>query len=205
VFIELVETLRCVRAHEESWLVAAITTMRERSIVTGSLGCPVCSAEYPIVDGLADFSGGTARAEPPESDYSNDEIAMRAGAFLGLGDASGTIVLVGDWARGAASLTTVAQVRAICVNAGSDIAESERVALVRVGDILPLGAGSCVGIATDRAIDLASAMKSLQPGGRLVAPANVVAPSGIAIIASDDSYWVGERSPELTPLGIARR
>jgi uncharacterized protein YbaR (Trm112 family) len=205
LFIELVESLRCVREHEQSWLVATITQMRERSILTGSLGCPVCTAEYPIVDGVADFSGGSSFGEAPRSSYSDDEVAMRAGAFLGLGDTSGTVVLMGDWARGAASLTRVAQVRAICVNAGSDIVESEAVALVRTGAVLPLGAGACVGIALDRTIDLAAAVNCLQPGGRLVAPANVAAPPGINILASDDSYWVGEKAPELTPLGKARR
>ena len=194
-----------MRAHEESWLVAAITTMRDRSIITGSLGCPVCSAEYPIADGVADFSEGLAIREPSKSSYSDDEVAMRAGAFLGLGDSGGRVVLVGDWARGAASLTRVAQVRAICVNAGLAITESESVALVRAGEILPLGAGACAGVALDRAMDSASVVKSLQPGGRLVAPAEVKAPAGITILASDDSYWVGEKAPELTPLGKARR
>lgn len=205
MFIELVESLRCVRAHEQSWLVAAINVMRDRSIISGSLGCPVCSAEYPIVAGVADFSGGLPIPEFPGSDYTDDEVAMRAGAFLGLGDSSGTVVLMGDWARGAASLTTVAQVRAICVNARSGIAESEKIALVRAGEVLPLGAGACTGIALDRPIGLATAVRSLQPGGRLVAPAGVEAPSGVSILASDESYWVGEKAPELTPLGKARR
>jgi len=55
VFIELVDALRCPRAHEESWLVLAMSRIEGRHIQEGALGCPVCHAEYPIHEGIVDL------------------------------------------------------------------------------------------------------------------------------------------------------
>ena len=52
MFVELVDLLRCPRPHEDTWLVAAAEAMSGRHIVRGTLGCPVCEAEYPIRDGV---------------------------------------------------------------------------------------------------------------------------------------------------------
>ena len=45
---EMVDTLRCLSVHEESWLVAAADETEGRHIMRGLLGCPVCHARYPI-------------------------------------------------------------------------------------------------------------------------------------------------------------
>jgi hypothetical protein len=55
VFIPLVDSLRCIAGHEETWLVASIERSDERDIRRGFLGCPICFAEYPIRDGIAYF------------------------------------------------------------------------------------------------------------------------------------------------------
>ena len=62
MFIELVDALRCPQPHAESWLVVASTRTQARHILEGTLGCPVCRAEYPIVDGVVDFRGDSAAA-----------------------------------------------------------------------------------------------------------------------------------------------
>ena len=71
--IELIDLLRCPREHEETWLVAAFTRIQDRVVSEGRLGCPVCSAAYPIESGIANFvspSGtsslraGESRADP---------------------------------------------------------------------------------------------------------------------------------------------
>lgn len=208
MFIELVEALRCVHSHEESWLVASIDVMRERSIVSGSLGCPVCGARYPIVDSVADFTEGAPAGQGDQSELSDEQLAIRAGAFLGLSDATGLIVLAGDWARGAADLARVTHVRIVCVNPPDGVRESSSVCLTRAADTFPVGAGGCVGVALDSSATpdaVGSAAQSLQPGGRLIAPASVGRPAVIREIASDSSYWVGEKPPELTSLRKASR
>ena len=55
MFVELVDALRCVRPHEDAWLVAATRRTEHRHILDGVLGCPVCRTEYPVRDGVADF------------------------------------------------------------------------------------------------------------------------------------------------------
>ena len=55
MFIELIDALRCVQPHEPTWLVASIERAEGRYIERGVLGCPICRAEYPVIDGVADF------------------------------------------------------------------------------------------------------------------------------------------------------
>jgi len=210
MFIELVEVLRCVRQHDESWLVASIGTMRERSILTGALGCPVCGAQYPVADGVVDFSGGSAGARRTTDGQSDEDIALRAGAFLGLAESAvdSLVVLGGSWARGAAVLTSVTGARAIGVNAAPGVAESPSVGLVLSAERLPLGKASCAGVALDDSfggVALKSAVECLTPGGRIVAPAGTEAPLGVSVLARDGSYWVGEKAAEVTPLRRASR
>jgi hypothetical protein len=65
MFIELVDALRCLHEHEESWLVAAVERFEGRYIDRGSLGCPVCRTQYRIDRGAADFRGTAAADAPP--------------------------------------------------------------------------------------------------------------------------------------------
>ena len=210
MFIELVEVLRCVRQHDESWLVASIGTMRERSILTGALGCPVCGAQYPVADGVVDFSGGSAGARRTTDGQSDEDLALRAGAFLGLAESAvdSLVVLGGSWARGAAVLTSVTGARAIGVNAAPGVAESPSVGLVLSAERLPLGKASCAGVALDDSFGegaMESAIACLKPGGRIVAPSGMESPQAVNVLARDRNYWVGEKAAEVTPLRRANR
>ena len=62
--IELAQVLRCPVAHEETYLVLATGAMKDRCIVYGTLGCPACQSEYPVVDGVAMFGAVPAVAAP---------------------------------------------------------------------------------------------------------------------------------------------
>src|SRR6266704_1416524 len=53
--------LRCPERHEEGFLVLSTGEMLGRMVRSGMLGCPVCGKEYPIVRGVAHFSGGGMR------------------------------------------------------------------------------------------------------------------------------------------------
>ena len=57
MFIELTDQLRCPADHPESFLVLIPDEMEGRRVVRGTLGCPVCHAEYRIEAGVADFQG----------------------------------------------------------------------------------------------------------------------------------------------------
>src|SRR6185503_886992 len=82
VFIPLVDSLRCIAGHDETWLVASIERSEERDIRQGFLGCPICLAEYPIRDGIAYF--GVDPAEPVVAAMAGveDDDALRLAAAL---------------------------------------------------------------------------------------------------------------------------
>src|SRR5688572_10448973 len=106
MFIELVDSLRCPNAHEDTWLVAAPSRMAGRYILTGTLGCPVCRAEYEIREGIAEMGAGVESARIPGDEQS----ALRLAAFLDLTDASGVVLLAGTWANDASALRDVVAV-----------------------------------------------------------------------------------------------
>ena len=74
-------------------------------------------------------------------------------------------------------------------------------------NVLPFATGCMRGIAFDWDVSdslLQSAVKTLAPGGRLVAQAYTVVPKGVEVIARDDGNWVAERLA--TPvLNVLRR
>src|SRR4051812_37196810 len=114
MFIELVDALRCPVPHEESWLVAAATRMEARHIVDGTLGCPVCSAEYPIRNGVVDFRRGGGVVAAPVA--SSAEQAMRMAALLDLADAQGFAVLLGEWGAHAHELASIVETPLVVID-----------------------------------------------------------------------------------------
>jgi len=207
VFIELVELLRCIRAHDESWLVASIDELHERDIVRGRLGCPVCQAEYPVVEAVVDFSGAGVSPALPSCADSADDIALRAGAFLGLGETTGTVVLGGSWAMGAPQLLRATEARVFAANAAA-VEDEGAVGRVLVENAMPFAASSCAGVALDGSFNqriLESAVRVLRPGGRMVGPASLPLPAGVVLLAEDADWWVAEKPPEVTTLRRGNR
>lgn len=210
--IELVETLRCPRPHEPTWLVARVDEMRDRHILRGALGCPSCGASYPIANGAADFAAG---ASPPAAvgalqGGDEGERATMLAAMLGLTGPGGFVVLAGEWAGLAPALLDLADgVGVLCVNAPPTIEEGAGVSLLRAAGPLPLRAGACRAIALDAGhageAELARAAEALGAGGRLVAPAPSNPPGTVQLLARDDSWWVGEREASARVVRLERR
>lgn len=222
MFIELIDLLRCPIAHEDSWLVASFQKVSKRFVEEATLGCPVCSAQYPITDGIADFRGGAGAngpdAQPADvtSDlgqhvpfaYDPGELATRVGAFLSVTEPGATIVLGGSWAGAAEPLSAMADVKVLALNAPKGVRESSTVALLAVAADVPVAPGSCLGVAIDASFNaeiVASAIRAVRPGGRIVGPATIPAPAELSVLAHDDRYWVGQKAPEVVPLRRAVR
>jgi hypothetical protein len=210
VFIELIDLLRCVRPHDETWLVASFNKISNRFVEEGKLGCPSCSAEYWIRGGLADFSAEVALPECEDerkaASHRREELATRAGAYLDATEPGATIALGGLWAYAAQVLSEMAEVRVLALNAPNGVTESQTVGLVSVGSEIPLAAGSVLGVALDAwfpAAMIESAARVVRPGGRIVAPANFEPPSGVGIVARDDRYWVAQKAPQVVKLSRA--
>ena len=212
MFIELIDQLRCINAHEDTWLVASFKTVSNRFVLEGSLGCPSCSAQYPIHEGIADFGAGLAipscEAERAAASHNREEHATRAGAYLDATEPGATIVLGGIWAYAAEGLSQMAEVRVLALNAPGGVKESDRVGLVHVGSKIPVAPGSVLGVAFDAwfpAKLLASAIRAVRPGGRIVGPVTIPAPAELSVLAHDENYWVAQKAPEVVKLSRASR
>lgn len=199
MFIELIDLLRCPVEHEDSWLVAAFTRMDGRFVIEGKLGCPVCSASYPITDGVADFSAG--HVTPPQ------EVALACGdpfrlpAMLGLTRPGTTIVMQGRESMFAETMTAMTESRVIAVNPETQIGEYEQVGVVLSRARFPLAPGSADGVVITDADDwMAEAARVTKPGGRIVAPASARFDARFRELARDDENVVAESIGPLVTL-----
>lgn len=211
--IDLVESLRCVREHELTWLVARADVREGRIIERGVLGCPSCGAEYPVERGVADFTLGREPVPVPSAvPGSEAEAAMLLAALLDLTSPGGFVVLAGEWARAAGALGDVVEgVHVLAMDAPDSAASGEGISRARTAGEIPIRPRACRGIALDaahaspRALEQAAA--ALRPRGRLVAPADAAMPPPLGELARDVRLWVGEAAADsaVVPLGRARR
>jgi hypothetical protein len=214
--VELVEIFRCVAPHRDSWLVAAADRTEGRTIIDGTLGCPVCHAEYAIENGVVRFDVSSSpgresrQSRPRESaPIGADELhdddqneALRLAAMLGASEATMTIALLGVSLRLAVAVQSIASVRCIVVDPPDERdaldalqrADSQ-LAIVRATGVLPVAQGALHGVYANRR-DVSVYVHALRRDGRLVAPANAPMPAGITELAHDERHWVGERSAE---------
>ena len=206
MFIELLDTLRCVQAHEDSWLVGSFDELVDRHIIRGTLGCPVCGAEYPVRGGVADFrisgDGDAGEADVAAAPGPQDEsAAMRLATLLGVAEPGGIFVLMGASATAAPALEAlVPGVQFLLVNPTSPVFPFA--SAVRTEATLPIASGSVRGAVFDPAgaADMTplQAARVIAAGGRLVAPAAEPVPAGITELARDGTQWVGERQDDAT-------
>ncbi len=206
---DLLQHLRCPVPHEDSWLVATALIARDRRIIEGTLGCPVCHAEYAIHDGVVAFPGESVPGDPGVVEGVGD--ADRLGALLGFSERGGLHVLHGAWGALAGAASDFAAIELLLVEPPPGATGAS--AIRGVGNVLPLAAGCARGVALDRADGtlVASAVRVLGAGGRLVVPSTATLPDEIKLLARDDRHWVGERlappsvSAPVTPRRAAPR
>jgi uncharacterized protein YbaR (Trm112 family) len=205
VFIPLVDQLRCPNAHADTWLVASIDVAVNRDIVTGTLGCPQCLAEYPIRDGIVYFAEVTRlpfRAPVEEE-------AMRVAAALDLTEARMTAVLQGSWGAHAPIIQGVSPAQMLLVNPPEGIVSGDGISIV-VADSAPVAIGSANGVAVDASATdamVASLQRALRGGGRMLGVAEMAVPSDLVELARDDDVWVArlDAAPSSGPIPITRR
>ncbi len=196
MFVEIVDALRCPRAHEESWLVLAAQCTEDRHVLEGTLGCPVCQATYPIHDGIAVFSASPAGDRSVGSATLTLPPADHLAAMLDLGDALGFVVLIGVWGTRAGELLALLDAPPLLlVEPPPGLTMGHGLSGIRAGATLPLASGSARAVATDAEdpARVADAARVTRVGGRLVAPAGARLPDGVRELARDDVVWVGER------------
>jgi hypothetical protein len=195
VFLELVDALRCIRPHEETWLVAAMDRVDGREIIDGMLGCPICHAEYPVRDGVADFTAGGVAVPSQAAD--SRESAMRLAALLDLTDGRGWALLVGSWGSIARELQSIVSNPLVLVNPPAGTGSGHGVSVLLASASLPIamGAARCAALDESLSWSVAPAIAAVRTGGRIVGRTGLTLPEGVREIARDEMGWVGEREP----------
>jgi hypothetical protein len=180
VHVEFIDRLRCIATHEDSWLVAAATETVDRNIIAGVLGCPVCGAEYAVLDGDVWYSSlrataAAADADQPARTDADDE--TRLAALIGVDERGGLYALQGAEGRFAGALGLMESVLLILIDPPRGAAAP---AIIRgAGERIPLAAGALRGIALESGSEalVEAAARALAPRGRLVAPADAPVPA----------------------------
>jgi hypothetical protein len=196
--LELVDALRCLRPHEPTTLVASVERIADRDVVTGTLGCPVCDARYPVIDGAVVFDAVCqARSRIAPAGLSSDmgETATRVAALLDLTDAGGIVLLQGAWADAAEALSRIVPIGMVLLNPPGRPRGGEARSPV-YAPVAPVAQGSIRAAAAEGHADAAlvdSLVRALRPGGRLLGSADLGVPAGVRELARDADGWVGER------------
>jgi uncharacterized protein YbaR (Trm112 family) len=93
--IVVTDVLACPRCGGDPGLVIHAYRMEGRDVVEGSLGCANCRETYPIREGVALLRRPGAEPVQQALEPADDERALRFAALLGVGDASGTVLMHG--------------------------------------------------------------------------------------------------------------
>ena len=133
---------------------------------------------------------------------------MRLAAFLELTDARGFALLCSRWAIHIEPLSRLTETPIVAVNPAPAMPVRLAAGAIR-GDVVPFAEGSARAFALDEVASsevVASGIRALKPGGRLLAPASLPVPEGVMEIVRDETMWVGEKTagspstPQLVPL-----
>ena len=194
MFVELIEALRCPRAHEEAQLVASATRTESRHIVDGVLGCPVCGAEFTIRSGVARFGDPVRQAVHDEPDA---ETAMRLAAFLGLTEVRGFTLLCGRWATQADGIRRLADAHLVLVNPPPEVPPDIASGVITTRDAMPFASGAAGAAALDdnASTDLVRAtIRAVRGGGRVLGPVSLAVPGDVTELVRDERMWVAEKN-----------
>lgn len=198
MFIELVEYLRCPSAHDETHLVLVPEEMVGRDVRHGSIGCPSCRSEFPIVDGIADFGdvGGSERATNLEVTLPDLRVVQ---ALIGLASPGGYVALVGSATRFASPLAELmGGVHFVGVNPPPDVEASPVLSPVRATRSMPVRSGAMrgvvVGVEHAQAPWLEEGVRVLLNRQRLVLLRDGGDVPGTERLAVGGGLWVGEKT-----------
>ena len=197
MFIELAEHLCCPEDHEETFCVIAAEEIVERSVVRGTVGCPICHAEYPIRDGVvALFPPGTPVPDQPAGTFAMEAAVVQA--LLDLSGPGGYVALIGSAGHVAADLAGLcAGVEMIVVDPPKGVVAGSHVSVILGAGRIPLRRATARGIVfgpeVRSAAQLEDVRRVLLPGLRAVTVGAGAPLPGLDTLATDGERWVGTR------------
>lgn len=216
--VDVIELLRCPADHEESALVASAARQIDRRITHGTLGCPVCGAEYSVRFGVVDLRRdpiASAEHDAPAPEAApNEDAVVRLAAQLDLTEPGRLLLLAGEYRTRAAALSVMFDARCIVVVVAESAERgiAEHASVLRVDTKVPLARASLHGVAIDatfsRRLGLQQVSSLLRPRGRLVAPATTSLPANVKELARDGNECVAARlasTSDVVPLKRAAR
>jgi uncharacterized protein YbaR (Trm112 family) len=173
--ILVTDRLVCPRCGPSFGLILLADELRDRRVISGSLGCPNCRETYPIRDGFADLRPSPRpRLHPDEPPAREDpEAAMRLAALVGVQEGPGLVLVAGAAAGHAARIAElVPEIEVIAVHPDLQaVGESDGVSRMAVAAPLPFQSGSLRGAVLEGGASgalLSETLRSLAPGARLV-------------------------------------
>lgn len=206
--VDFIELLRCPRQHEPSTLVTVADLRDGDRLVAGTLGCPVCLAEYQLNDGVVDLTTSRARQVPRHpTTVTPPTDAARMAALLGLAEPGLRVALCGAPALLAEMLTTMTEAHCLAINTPRSPTAIVSSLCMDVGRVLPLASASLHGLAVDvdHADLLTDAARVVRVGGRVVAPVNAAVPPGLRELVRDAVEWVAQVEAQAgAPIRLAR-
>lgn len=207
--LELVERLRCPREHVATPLIIIATAQRDRELVQGEAGCPLCHLRARIVAGNVEFDGVRATSSKEDATaLPEDRTALdRLEALLGLSEPGARVLLTGRYARLAAALARDVDAAVIALNAPCD--DADQVSSVFLTEAaVPFTDATFNAAALDAdlpAAVVADALRTLAVGGRAVGKLPLERPAGVNELARDAEEWVGEKAASSAPPVPLRR
>jgi uncharacterized protein YbaR (Trm112 family) len=211
--LDIVDVLRCPADHEQMPVVAVPHRVDGREMISGTIGCPRCGAEYPVADGVLDMrstgvaevsGGGGARASIDDADF-----PLRLAAMMDLTYGRAFGVIVGGWGAHAPALRSLTPTPLVLVDPPDPLASShwEKVSVILAESLPFLDAtvpaiALSPGVASGRLREVAAAAA---PRARIVTLPSSTLPAGLTELARDESFVVSERQPQPLVLALGRR
>ena len=195
MLLELTEALRCPNPHDESYMICAPVTSDGRDVVRGGLLCPVCRAQFAILDRVAWLAppGDAPRAMP-----AGPLTADAAVTFLALEGAGGFVALAGAAGRLAPALAAaLPQVNVVVANGPPDLVTGGAFSVLHAPGVWPLRRNSLRGavLGSDAAGEpwLTGAIGSVLPGLRVIVEDAAADHALLGVIARGAGVVVAER------------
>jgi len=194
--IELTDHLRCPADHDEAFLVLIPDALAGRDVERGFLGCPVCSREYPVTEGVVHFGARPSLAPFAEVPGAPAPDAAAILAFLQLEGPGGYLTLVGDADRLADGLQALLPgVHLVAVNPRLAPARLPGVSAL-YSPSFPIKARSQRGVVLglpegEDPLWRRRAVAAVLPGLRVAGQGAVPEQPGFELLGSAAGWWVG--------------